>query len=107
MTQVKHVFKWFKPLSIDFKDKRTSANFRTGNEADEVYVRGTFDNWGKSNKLSKTSSGCFETEIILPLNEKVSYKVNPPTLRDRLKHTLTYFILVLCQWKLGFGSQFS
>lgn len=78
MTQVKHVFKWFEPP----KDKETSANliiFRTASDTDEVYVTGTFDNWEKTNKLSKTSSGQLEKEIILPLNEKVTYKVNPPT----------------------------
>jgi len=54
---------------------RGVLGFRPASETDEVYVRGTFDDWKKTNKLSKSSSGVLEKEIHLPLNEKVSYKV--------------------------------
>ena len=65
---------------------------RTAYEADEGYVTGTFDDWKKACKLTKTSSGYLEAEIVLPLNEKVIYKVNPPSINPGfLKHVMTLF----------------
>jgi len=69
--------------------------YRTAYDAHEVYVTGTFDNWAhKANKLTKNESGALELEIHLPLNEKVSYKVNnspspDPQTCANMKHRLT------------------
>jgi hypothetical protein len=44
-------------------------------EAKEVYVTGTFDDWGKTEKLHKVG-GTFEKEVHLPdASVKVLYKV--------------------------------
>lgn len=42
--------------------------------ADEVYVTGTFDDWGKSVKLEK-EDGVFVKQVELPLGQTISYKV--------------------------------
>jgi len=60
----------------------TNVLNRTENDTDEVFVTGTFDNWARSIKLEPNSDGHLEKEVILPLNEKVDYKVNHlPTSR--------------------------
>jgi hypothetical protein len=38
-------------------------------------VTGTFDDWGKTQKLDKLSSGFFEKTVTLPSKDKVLYKV--------------------------------
>lgn len=43
----------------------------------EVYVTGTFDDWGKSVKLEKEAGG-FVKRVDLPLGEKIYYKVGMP-----------------------------
>lgn len=52
-------------------------------EADEVFVTGTFDDWGKTVQLDKKGS-VFEKEVHLPTaDEKIQYKVGRPE-RDPL-----------------------
>jgi hypothetical protein len=38
-------------------------------------VTGTFDDWGKTQKLDKLPSGFFEKTVTLPSKDKVLYKV--------------------------------
>ncbi|KAL9054039.1 MAG: hypothetical protein Q9206_003693 [Seirophora lacunosa] len=47
--------------------------FRWDHPATEVYVTGTFDDWGKSVKLEKEAGG-FVKRVDLPLGEKIYYK---------------------------------
>jgi hypothetical protein len=42
--------------------------------AEEVYVTGTFDNWGKTVKLDKKDT-VFEKTVALKSDEKILYKV--------------------------------
>jgi hypothetical protein len=51
------------------------AHHREHPEADEVFVTGTFDDWGKTEKLNKLPSGFFEKKVQLPSKEKILYKV--------------------------------
>jgi hypothetical protein len=49
-------------------------------EATEVYVTGTFDDWGKTVQLEKKGTG-FEKEVHLPAIEgKIQYKVRGSSL---------------------------
>ncbi|KAI5358262.1 Putative AMP-activated kinase, glycogen-binding protein [Septoria linicola] len=50
-----------------------SYNFTWSHPAEEVYVTGTFDNWGKTVKLDKKDQ-VHEKLVNLPSNEKVLYK---------------------------------
>lgn len=50
-------------------------SYRRPREANEVFVTGTFDDWGKTVQLEKKGS-VFEKEVHLPaIEEKVQYKV--------------------------------
>ncbi|KAH8650571.1 immunoglobulin E-set, partial [Tricladium varicosporioides] len=42
--------------------------------ASEVYVTGTFDNWGKTHKLYKNSKGVFQKFVEIPTSHKIYYK---------------------------------
>ena len=61
-------------------------------EANEVYVTGTFDDWGKTEKLNKVGD-TFEKEVTLPdASEKIFYKVrqeqaSQALLLPELRHT--------------------
>lgn len=49
-------------------------------EATEVYVTGTFDDWGKTVQLEKKGTG-FEKEVHLPaIDGKIQYKVRESSL---------------------------
>lgn len=49
--------------------------FRPHPEANEVYVTGTFDDWGQTEKLNKVGA-TFEKEVQLPdASVKILYKV--------------------------------
>lgn len=49
---------------------------RREHPAEEVFVTGSFDDWGKTVKLEKNSSGVFEKTVELPKSdENVYYKV--------------------------------
>lgn len=66
-------------MVTQFYLQRSKTNYnRTASDAEEVYVTGTFDNWSKSAKLEKSASGVLEKEIVVPMNEKITYKVIPP-----------------------------
>lgn len=43
-------------------------------DANEVFVTGTFDDWGKTVKLDRVD-GIFVKEVSLPADQKVQYKV--------------------------------
>jgi hypothetical protein len=82
MTHVKFTFQWYIPSKFKAPDLSVCA-CRSAADVDDVYVTGTFDNWSHTTKLYRTDSGHFEREIHLPVNEKVFYKVNPPSLIPR------------------------
>lgn len=47
--------------------------------ANEVFVTGTFDDWGKTVRLDRTGD-VFEKEVRLPaIGDKVHYKVSSPS----------------------------
>jgi hypothetical protein len=48
-------------------------------DANEVFVTGTFDDWGKTVKLNRVG-GIFIKEVSLPVREKIQYKVCPCSL---------------------------
>jgi len=49
---------------------------RTNDDAQEVFVTGTFDNWSRTVKLEKhPQSGVLQKQVSLPLTDKVIYKV--------------------------------
>jgi hypothetical protein len=52
-------------------------------EASEVFVTGTFDDWGKTQKLDKQASGFFEKSVALPSKDKVLYKVSEGEMKMR------------------------
>jgi hypothetical protein len=57
----------------------TDVSFSRPHPATEVHVTGTFDDWGKTEKLEKVGN-VFEKEVTLPsANEKYYYKVRTPS----------------------------
>ncbi|KAJ5235658.1 uncharacterized protein N7469_004826 [Penicillium citrinum] len=50
-----------------------SFNFQWPYDANEVFVTGTFDDWGKTVKLNRVGD-TFEKEVSLPAGEKIQYK---------------------------------
>ena len=84
---------------IPWKEIETNPKHRTAYDAEEVYVTGTFDNWSKSEKLEKAASGGLEKEVILPINEKITYKVPSipfpvtpcPRCHTSVKHRLIHW----------------
>jgi hypothetical protein len=53
-----------------------TRTFREHPEANEVFVTGTFDDWGKTEKLDRKGD-FFEKEVQLPNKDKILYKVSP------------------------------
>jgi hypothetical protein len=58
-------------------------------EASEVFVTGTFDDWGKTQRLDKQASGFFEKTVALPSKDKVLYKVSKGELKLRATPTVS------------------
>lgn len=58
-------------------DSQANLPLNRDHPAEEVYVTGTFDDWGKTVKLEKDGTGFSKTVETLPLHEKVYYKVRP------------------------------
>ncbi|KAF3077797.1 hypothetical protein TWF102_004636, partial [Orbilia oligospora] len=48
-------------------------SFKWSEPAEEVYVTGSFDNWTKSEKLTKTADGSHVGVVTVPI-EKNTYK---------------------------------
>jgi hypothetical protein len=60
-------------------ERVTDASFPRPHKADDVHVTGTFDDWGKTEKLEKVGD-VFEKEVTLPsADEKYYYKVRVPS----------------------------
>jgi len=56
-------------------ERVTDASFPRPHPANDVHVTGTFDDWGKTEKLEKVGD-VFEKEVTLPsADEKYYYKV--------------------------------
>jgi hypothetical protein len=55
----------------------TNPEHREHPEASEVFVTGTFDDWGKTQQLHKVGD-VFEKTVDLPSTDKILYKVRRP-----------------------------
>jgi hypothetical protein len=51
-------------------------------EASEVFVTGTFDDWGQTEKLEKKGD-FFEKDVQLPNKDKILYKVRRTSISDQ------------------------
>lgn len=61
------------------RDGRRADITNREHPADEVYVTGTFDDWGKTVKLEKGADGVFTKTVQLPHSQdNVYYKVSGP-----------------------------
>ena len=63
--------------TTSFLSRRASeanAPHREHPEASEVFVTGTFDDWGKTEKLDRKGD-FFEKDVQLPNKDKILYKV--------------------------------